>query len=207
MENDINYKLLKTDTLVMVGASAVGAGILYLLPESFTNWDKDDSRGIFEKWKDNVSEGPVKDEDDFFLNYITHPYWGAVYYMSARSAGANIFYSFLYSTLISTFFWEYGVEAFAEVPSKQDLIITPVVGSLFGELFYKSKRHILSNDYMLLGSTELGKTAVFLMDPITEISKFFIGDKNNDNEEFVVYSNPIISNNGFGYNVNLKYRF
>ena len=52
---------------------------------------------IFKKWKDNVSEGPVKDEDDFFLNYITHPYWGAVYYMSARSAGANIFYSFLYS--------------------------------------------------------------------------------------------------------------
>ena len=81
----------------MGGASIIGAGILYLLPESFTNWDKDDASNIFKKWKNNISEGPVKDSDDFFLNYITHPYWGAAYYMSARSSGASAPYSFLFS--------------------------------------------------------------------------------------------------------------
>ncbi|WP_203249645.1 MULTISPECIES: DUF3943 domain-containing protein [Cysteiniphilum] len=64
--------------------------------------------------------------------YIGHPYAGAIYYMAARDSGFGEFESFLYSAFISTFFWEYGVEAFAEVPSIQDLIVTPVDGWLLG---------------------------------------------------------------------------
>ena len=212
-KNNIEYKFIGTGMLTMAGASVAAAGILYLLPESFTNWDKDDSSDIFKKWKDNVKEGPVKDEDDFFLNYVTHPYWGAVYYMSARSAGANVFTSFLYSAFLSTFFWEYGVEAFAEVPSKQDLVITPVIGSIFGELFYLSKRHIISNDYTLLGSRKLGRVTIFLMDPITEVSKFFLRDRskkdeNMENSDVSLFSYPIIdSEGGFGYNIVFSYKF
>ncbi|MFZ2890098.1 DUF3943 domain-containing protein, partial [Sulfuricurvum sp.] len=51
----------------------------------------------------------------------------------ARNDGLSIGESAAFSTLMSTFFWEYGYEAFAEVPSIQDLIFTPLVGSLFGE--------------------------------------------------------------------------
>lgn len=210
-DNNIEYSYIKTSMLVMAGASVLGAGILYLLPESFTNWDKDDASDIFSKWKNNVTEGPVMDEDDFFLNYVTHPYWGAVYYMSARSAGANVFYSFLYSAILSTFFWEYGVEAFAEVPSKQDLIITPVVGSMFGELFYLSKRRIINNDYQLLGSRTLGKITIFIMDPITEVTKFFLREDKDDleeNKDIALYSFPTIDSHGaFGYNISFSYKF
>ena len=210
MENNIEASLLKRDTLTMFAGTFVGVGVLYLLPESFTNWDKDDASNIFKKWKKNVSDGPVMDEDDFFLNYVTHPYWGAVYYMTARSAGANIFYSFGYSVLLSTFFWEYGVEAFAEIPSKQDLIITPVVGSLFGEGFYLAKRHILNNEYKLLNSTTLGHVTIFLMDPITEITKWFMKDyrtKVEENHNVALFSYPTFNNNGFGYNINFSMAF
>ena len=208
-ENLVDWKLMKTDNYVMIGASFVVLGILYMLPESFTNWDKDDARldTLFSKWWDNVSEGPVVDKDDFFLNYVTHPYCGAVYYMAARSAGANIFYSFLYSAILSTFFWEYGIEAFAEVPSVQDLIVTPVVGSIFGEGFYLAKRHILKNDGKLFNSTILGTTAMYLMDPITEISNLFLG-RDHDGTNLKVISYPTASSEGgFGYNIAFNFRF
>ena len=206
---NINTKLLKTDTLIMFGGSIAGAGILYLLPESITNWDKDDASNIFKKWEKNVREGPVKDKDDWFLNWITHPYWGAVYYMAARSSGLGVLYSFGFSCFLSTVFWEYGIEAFAEVPSKQDLIITPVVGSIFGELFYLSKRKILNNDYKLFNSTKLGHVALFLMDPITEISSLFIKDKSLIEEQKVaIHSFPMVDNDGnLGYNIALNIKF
>ena len=209
MENQVDWELMKTDNYVMLGASVVVLGILYLLPESFTNWDKDDAKldKLFDKWWDNVKEGPVVDEDDFFLNYVAHPYCGAVYYMAARSAGANIFYSFLYSTVLSTFFWEYGIEAFAEVPSVQDLIVTPVVGSIFGEGFYLVKRHILKNDGKLFNSSILGTTAMYLMDPITEISNLFL-DRDHDGTDLTVVSYPTASSDGgFGYNIAFNFRF
>jgi hypothetical protein len=208
-ENDIEFKLAKAQVWTVLGASLAGLGILYLMPESFTNWDKDDSSDIFKKWRKNVKEGPVRDEDDWFLNWITHPYWGAVYYMSARSAGANAPVSFLYSAFVSTFFWEYGIEAFAEVPSIQDLIITPVVGSIIGEGFYLSKRHILSNDYHLLNSTILGHTAIFLMDPVSEVASWFIKDKKKiENKDVSLYSFPSITRNGdIGYNIPVSIRF
>lgn len=206
----LNKKLLKTDIYVMFGGSILGAGILYLLPESFTNWDKDDGNSIFKKWGKNVRKGPVKDNDDWFLNWITHPYWGAVYYTAARSSGLGIFKSFGFSVFLSTFFWEYGVEAFAEIPSKQDLIITPVVGSIFGEAFYLTKRHILQNDYKLLNSAKLGHIVTFLMDPITEVSNFFIKNKktNNENSNITAISFPNIDKNGhIGYTMALNIKF
>lgn len=210
LDNNIEWNLLGGGMLTMFGASLAAVGILYIMPESITNWDKDDAKDIFKKWKDNVSEGPVMDEDDWFLNWITHPYCGAVYYLAARSAGANIFYSFLYSTFLSTFFWEYGVESFAEVPSKQDLIITPVIGSLFGELFYVSKRHILENDGKLFNSRGFGKVTIFLMDPITEVTKLFVKPDNKIMEEHQValYSFPIVDKHGgIGYGLNFSFKF
>ena len=62
----------------------------------------------------------------------------------------------LYSTLVSNVGWEYGIEAFMERPSIQDMIITPVVGSLIGEGFYRAKRRLVDNDYCLFGSRVLG---------------------------------------------------
>ncbi len=207
-ENDVDYKLVKAQTYTVIGASLAGLGILYMLPESFTNWDKDDTSNIFSKWWNNVKDGPVTDSDDFFLNYVTHPYWGAVYYMAARSSGASAPYSFLYSAIISTFFWEYGVEAFAEVPSKQDLWITPIIGSILGEGFYLSKRHILGNNYQLLGSEALGHTAIFLMDPLSEVASWFIEEDDLKENEVALYSFPGITSSGdMSYNLSLSFKF
>ena len=127
---------------LVLGGTLVGAGVLYLMPESVTNWDKKEIYNLGRNWLKKTSRGPVIDGDDWYLNWITHPYWGAVYYMQPRVAGYSWAESALYSTLASALFWEYGIEAFAETPSWQDLVITPAVGSVLGELFYQASMKI-----------------------------------------------------------------
>ncbi len=204
-ENEVNSKLLKRNTIALFGTGVAVMGFLYMMPSSFTNWE-DDGESPFEKWWDNVSREPVWDKDDFFLNYVTHPYSGALYYMGARSAGANAAYSFLYSFMLSTFFWEYGIESFAERPSIQDLIVTPVAGAILGEGFYLAKRRILENDGCLMDSKALGTTALFLMDPITQIGDLIWDDETA--QKFSVSSQPMISKSGsWGYGLSFSYSF
>lgn len=204
-ENRIDNDMLRRNTLTMFGAGAATMGFLYMMPSGFTNWE-DDNKSPFRKWWDNVSREPVWDKDDIFLNYVTHPYAGAIYFMGARSSGANFWTSAAYSFALSTFFWEYGIEAFAERPSIQDLIVTPVAGSVLGEWFYRVKRDILENDGQLWGSAVWGKTALFLMDPITEVNNIIWEcDKPN---RFEMHSTPMITRTGrLGYGLSFSLSF
>ncbi|MBA4319740.1 MAG: hypothetical protein C0412_15175 [Flavobacterium sp.] len=166
-----DYRRLGYNSVLYIGAAVVTFGALWAMPESFTHWDKEAMKenGIFYKWKENVKAGPVWDEDDFAMNYLAHPYCGGVYYMTARSSGFTIFESFSYSVIMSTFFWEYGIEAFAEIPSVQDLIFTPVVGSVVGEIFFITKKRIVRHDKKVLNSRFLGITSLFIIDPFNTV--------------------------------------
>lgn len=165
-------KRLLINTGVNLAMSVAKFGVLWLSPESFSLWDKEKIRkvGWNKSWKENVKAGPVKDDDCFFMNGIMHPLGGAIYYMSARGSGYQWWESFIYSGLLSTFMWEYGVEAFAEVPSWNDLIVTPVAGSLLGEGFFVLKRKIVENDVRIFNSRFIGRTALIIMDPVNEIT-------------------------------------
>lgn len=165
---------------MLFGAGVVTLGVLYLLPEGATAWNKEETINVppFKRWWRNVKKGPVVDKDNFVFNYILHPYGGAAYYMSARSLGFNFYYSALYATSVSTFFWEYGIEAFMEIPSIQDLLITPIVGTFIGEGFYRIKRHIITNGYTLIGSSFLGNVVAYLVDPVNEVIGIFAGNPN-----------------------------
>lgn len=166
-----DFKRLSINTGMFLGTTVLSFGILYALPESATQWDKEKMReeGITKKWEANIHKGPVIDNDNFFFNYVTHPWAGAGYYMTARSSGFKWWDSFLYSSVMSTLFWEYGVEAFAEIPSVQDIFITPIVGSMFGEGFFYAKKSIMKHDKRIMKSKVLGVTALFLMDPFNTI--------------------------------------
>ena len=166
-----DWRRLGYNSSMFVGTTVIAFGVLWVMPESVTHWDKEQmkEKGILWKWKENVKAGPVWDEDNWVLNWVTHPYCGGVYYMTARSSGFTVIESFGYSTIMSTFFWEYGIEAFAEIPSIQDLIITPVVGSVVGEGFFYAKKSILRHDKKVLQSKFLGMTSLFLIDPFNTI--------------------------------------
>jgi hypothetical protein len=125
---------LRRDTSFLLSYQVGAVAFLYLLPESVTNWTEEDkSEYGLGKWWDNI-RNPQWDSDDFILNYVLHPYWGAAYYVRARERGYDEVASFWYSAAMSAAF-EFGVEALFEEPSLQDIIITPVGGIIVGEYF------------------------------------------------------------------------
>ena len=144
-------------------------GVLYMMPTSVTNWEAEDV-SLSEKWKKHVKEGPVWDKDDFAINYIGHPVSGAWYYMVAREDGFDPWRSFAYSFIMSSFFWEYGYEAFAEIPSIQDLIFTPTLGAIMGEGFWYLQSMLDRNKGLIWGSKSLGNVAYFFLNPIKRIT-------------------------------------
>ncbi len=154
----------------VIGAGALG--LIYAMPESVSKWDKSIGfAGMAKKYKDRVKAGPVWDHDNPYYNYIGHPISGAAYYTMVRHQGFSALESATFSFFMSTFFWEYGIEAVAEIPSIQDLIITPLVGSIMGEVFYSWSNAIELNNGKVLGSKTLGKTVSVLLDPAGALGK------------------------------------
>ena len=139
---------------------------------AFASQDADDSGWDSKGLKDNgpvhqVREhwksGPVRDKDGPFVNFVLHPVTGSIYYQAARISGYGKLQSFGYSFLMSTFFWEYGVESIFEIPSWNDLWATPVIGSLLGEAFLQLYQKVEANNGEVLGSRILGFGAKLLL--------------------------------------------
>ena len=166
------YKLLVEDTVYLQVILISAVGVLVLLPESISKWDISELQesSLSERWVKNVTTKPVWDEDEWAINYIGHPVSGAVYYTMARNDGLSIFESAAFSTIMSTFFWEYGYESFAETPSIQDLIVTPLIGSFMGEGMHQLELILDENKGVIWGSKGLGSFSYFLLDPLGNIA-------------------------------------
>lgn len=84
------------------------------------------------KWWDNITKAPERDDgDQFFTNYVVHPFAGYVSYLYYRQMGYGFGGAAFGSALQSALF-EYTVEGLVETPSLPDLISTPGLGVLFG---------------------------------------------------------------------------
>ena len=158
---------VKRDTLYFLGYQAVVVAVLYALPDEQTRFDKENAG--FNKWRENVTN-PVWDEDEAYLNYVLHPYWGATYYIRGRERGLTRWQSFGYSALLSSLY-EFGAEAFFEPVSYQDLIVTPVIGSLLGEFVFSPLRdHIRAKPG---GPDRLDQVLLVLTDPMGAVNEVF----------------------------------
>jgi Domain of unknown function (DUF3943) len=163
------YSILAEDSLYFLIPAFTIMGVIYLLPEDVSNWEKDDvnfQHGL-DQWPDNVSSWEW-DSDDDWINYIGHPYFGSSYYVYARHYGYSRLESFWFSFSISAFY-EIGIEAWAEPVSIQDMIFTPLLGSLLGELLLPLEQQIKTNDNKVLGSEILGTVSLAVIDPFGHI--------------------------------------
>jgi Domain of unknown function (DUF3943) len=150
---------LGKDTAFFLGYEGMVTGALYLLPESVTKWTVEQRKTSMSRWWDNVRH-PVWDEDSWYLNYLGHPYFGAIGYIRARERGFGAFSGFWYAALLSGLY-EFGIEALFERPSYQDLIVTPVGGLLLGALLFEpirerihSKSELQWYDHVTLAVTD-----------------------------------------------------
>lgn len=174
-----DWRRLWTNTATLGSAFVGTLLVLECLPEDATSWNRAELQDVplFKRWYRHViKKGPEWDHDKFYFNYLLHPYAGAAYFMAARSCGFNFWKSALYGSIVSTVGWEFGIEAFMERPSIQDLFITPIVGSCIGEGFYRVKRWLVDNDYQLFGSPLLGNVLAFLVDPVNEFTGLWLGN-------------------------------
>jgi hypothetical protein len=131
---------LARDTGLLLTYQLIGVGILYVLPESVSQWSDSAKKNIsFDRWWNNV-QNPTWDKDDWAINYVGHSYFGATYYIRARERGFDRIDAFLYSAFASALY-EFGLEAVFEQPSYQDLIVTPVGGALLGGFVFEPIRN------------------------------------------------------------------
>jgi len=160
------------DTKYFLGYQFAAIGILYVMPESVSGWTTEQKKDYsLSVWWENTTN-PENDSDVFYINYILHPYWGASYFVRARERGYNNWQSFGYSTLLSTLF-EFGVEAGAEEPSKQDLWVTPVIGSIVGLYFMHLRDNVRARDAERGFRSTGDKWIWVLTDPLGSLNQQF----------------------------------
>jgi hypothetical protein len=123
---------------------------MLIVPDNITMWTRSDKfklSVILSQYQSSFTSPPVLDKDHWYVNYIGHPYQGAFYYNSMRSQGSSVLESSLFC-LGQSVLWEYVWEGGMEQPSIQDLIVTPVIGSLVGELSHIATVKMSKNGYM-----------------------------------------------------------
>jgi hypothetical protein len=161
------WKKVGRAELFIGGVEVIGMVALIMMPKEITKWPDDWAQDAIRNLKRAFTTTPVWDRDDWALNYIGHPIAGSYYYNALRSQNASRFHSFLFSTAQS-FIWEYFIEGMAERPSAQDLLITPVVGSLLGETTHAITMNMRRNGFNLFE-----KVFVLLLNPMYVINNGF----------------------------------
>ena len=137
--------------------------VLSFFPKDFTGWNRPNFDGL----KKNFTEGPSFDFDNFFFNYIAHPIDGSEFYLVARNRGLTWWQSFAYAAAVSTVF-EFLIESAYERASWQDLWITPVSGTVIGELRWQAKK-ALENPHTGKPSGTANKILYVVIDPVDAI--------------------------------------
>lgn len=187
------------DTGLLIGSQFGAAGLIFLMPESVSNWSSEQKKDSFKKYSANVVN-PVFDKDKFYINYALHPYWGATYYIRGRERGLDKASSFVYSTLMSAVY-EFGVECFFEKPSIQDLIVTPVAGSLLGALIFEPLRDAIKHKQ---DPSWYDHAALVLTDPLGVLSLGFEKLFGIQSTIMVDYSGPQLQRRSAGSSVESK---
>ncbi len=165
----LGNKFLRSSAYSFLYSLTIGI-YLFTLPDEVTQWYADDKfhlSVIKNQYKKSFTSPPVIDHDLWIVNYIGHPYQGAFYYNSIRSQGGTFIQSSLHN-LFQSLCWEYVWEGGFEQPSIQDMIVTPVLGSILGEYTHKATLSMRRN-----GFKWYEKVAVCLINPAYAINNGF----------------------------------
>ena len=158
--------------LLIGGIEAICMGALILMPKEVTKWQSGWMKSAERNVVHAFSSLPVWDHDNWQFNYVGHPIAGCLYYNAVRSQNATRWQSFLFATAQSCI-WEYIIEGTAEQPSIQDLIVTPVAGSILGESIHMATMAMRKNGFRFFE-----KIFVLVFNPMFVINNGF-GPKHN----------------------------
>jgi hypothetical protein len=113
-----------------------------------------------QKYRRTFTLPPVWDNDHWSWNYEVHPVMGSFSYLAYRNRQAHWLEAFAGAALNSAIY-EYIIAGGTQQPSYNDLIVTPIVGSLLGEGIYQMKKKMLRDQHLKLWE----KIAITVTDP------------------------------------------
>lgn len=135
--------------------------------------DKNYARTNPRIWKRNLEEGWKWDDNHFAVNFFGHPYQGSFYFTAARSMGYSFYPGFLY-TLTGSYVWEMFCER--EYPSTNDLIVTSLGGTIYGEILYRLSERLLAKPKPSL----LDEGSGFVLHPLSYLQRKVFGVRENN---------------------------
>lgn len=112
------------------------------------------------KYKKTFTLPPVWDRDSLSWNYGVHPAMGCVSYLSYRNRKAH-WAEALAGSAVNSVIYEYLIAGGTQRPSINDMIVTPVLGSLIGEGIYQLKKVALRDKHLSI----LEKIFISVTDP------------------------------------------
>lgn len=124
--------------------SAVAGHLYVYLREDNINWHQLVTLKTYQK---TFTMPPVWDKDSISWNYGVHPIMGSVSYLAYRNKGGHWAEAFA-GAAINSAIYEYLIAGGTQRPSINDLIVTPVLGSLLGEGIYRLKKRMVSDHYL-----------------------------------------------------------
>jgi len=185
---------LRDDDPNYIHKSSVWAVTFKVLSVNVVTWAVD--RFVFnypyshvgpQTWKNNFKKGWEWDTDRLGMNFFFHPYSGSMYFNSARANGYNFLESVPFAFL-GSLTWEYFGERTR--PSYNDIINTPVSGSLFGEILYRLSSNLLDDRTTGIGRffREFG---AFILDPVRGVNRLFQGKMTRVTPKEVYQKEPL----------------
>jgi len=125
----------------------------------------------FDTWGHNLKYGWEWDNDGFGINFVGHPYSGALSYSAARSNGYNYFASLGFAAG-GSLMWEYFAENTR--PSYNDIVNTPISGAFLGEVLHRLSSNVL-DDRTRGRERVFREIAAGIIDPMRGINRLFQG--------------------------------
>ncbi len=107
--------------------------------------------------KRNLRRGFGRDNDEFTVNQLGHPYQGSMYHGFARASGLNFWEGFAYA-FVGSAAWEIAGETTR--PSSNDQVNTPVGGAFLGEALFRMSNLLLEQWQGPRFWRELGAAAI-----------------------------------------------
>lgn len=158
----IGKRFMYSQTILWPSSIAGHIG-LYIAKDNF-DWSRAVRWSMYQK---TFTSWPAFDRDHWSWNYEVHPYMGSISYLTYRNRHAPVWEAVL-GTSINSLIYEYLIAGGTQPASLNDLIVTPIAGSLLGEGLYQLKKTLLRDRYL----STFEKVLLVICDPV---ESFYFG--------------------------------
>ncbi len=182
LQRSSTYRAVRTSSEILFFC-AIGVGNYYMTKaENEVDWQY---KYTWHDAKRKVEDGWYWDPNNFNTNTVYHLYAGMTYYQIARSNYYTIPESLAW-TFAGSFFWEF-VGEWREQVSLNDMIFTPMLGSITGEALIQTTKYIEKK----MDPGILREIITLAIDPLGWFNRKLDSSNSGDIRVRLVFVNPI----------------